>query len=341
MQCGQASQPEFSETATGPLIERPGGDGYELPSAGMLIIAPIASILISNLDIGLLLAIDPESALGRHRIGLWATIPLSIVAAGWTYWFFFRMYRDARRREQAEASLRISLGQQQSAMSALQSSLQREVALRRELDHRVRNNLAGLIGLVGVYEESGRSATELAGAVRGKILALGEVYRLINSTGRELLELRSLMHSVIGDTASAAAKATITLDGPQVTLNSAEASSLAMIVQELLANSEKYGALRPDAGPNAAVHVTWQSRRSELGTELDLQWRESPVDGGRPCRESGSVGLPLIRGFAETDLRGGIEFSKQQDEWCVALRARLKPTPAEQPSTAIACEVCT
>lgn len=219
--------------------------------------------------------------------------------------------------------------QRARTMQELKQSLHREVALRRELDHRVRNNLAGLIGLVGLYEESGRTATQLADAIRGKIGALREVYRLINSTGLERIELRELLTNVIAGLAPVIEPGTVSIDGPSTTLSSGEASAIAMVAQELITNSIKHGALRTDAGPDARVVVEWDLRTEGEFTLLSLVWRESPVCTRTSPAEAGSgVGLPLVEGFAQTDLRGEIQFTNSNGEWRVDLLARLKSAPA-------------
>lgn len=290
---------------------------------------PLAAVLISNLDIALLLIATPDTVLGRMGVGVWATIPLSLLAAGWTYWLFVKLHRQVQMRTRAENAMREVAAQRARAMQELEQSLRREVALRRELDHRVRNNLAGLIGLVGLYEESGRTATQLADAIRGKIGALREVYRLINSTGLDRVELRELLTNVIGGLAPVIEPGMVSIDGPSTTLGSGEASAIAMITQELITNSMKHGALRSDAGPDARVRVKWDLRTEGEFTLLSLVWLESPVGTRTSRAESGSgVGLPLVEGFAQTDLRGDIRYASSNGEWRVDLLARLKSAPA-------------
>lgn len=290
---------------------------------------PLAAALISNLDVALLLIATPDTVLGRMGIGVWATIPLSVLAAGWTYWLFVKLHRQVQMRTQAESAMREVAAQRARTMLDLEQSLRREVTLRRELDHRVRNNLAGLIGLVGLYEESGRTAAQLADAIRGKIGALREVYRLINSTGLERIELHELITNVIAGLAPVIEPGMVSVEGPPTALSSGEASAIAMITQELITNSIKHGALRSGAEPDARIRVSWDLRTQGEFTLLSLSWRESPVRAeAAPPEPGGGVGLPLVEGFAQTDLRGEIRFTNSDGEWRVDLLARLKSAPA-------------
>lgn len=314
-----------------------GGRGARRPWSVYAV--PLAAVFISNLDVALLLLATPDSVLGRIGAGVWATIPLSVIAAGWTYWMFLRLYRQIDARTHAEAVMRDVVRQRTGTMRELERALRRETELRRELDHRVRNNLAGLIGLVGLYEESGRTSAQLADALRGKISALREVYRLINSTGLERIDLRELMNNVVAGLAPTLDPGVMFIHGPNTTLNSAEASAVSMIVQELITNSCKHGALRPDAGTRARVRVTWTLHDEGEFNVLALSWRESPVRPRATPPEPGSgVGLPLIEGFAQTDLRGSISFSNSDGEWRIDLLARLKSapeSPAHEPVEAL------
>ncbi len=293
--------------------------------SAFLVLVPAFAVILSNLDAALLLFVEPESALGRYRVGMWATIPLSFIAGLWTYGALRRLARQIQIRISAEQSLRVAAQEREIALRDLRASLSREVSLRKELDHRVRNNLAGLVGLVGLYEESGKSASELADAVRGKIAALREVYRLINSTGSEHVEFRGLVESVVAGLAPSDSLSRVSMSGPAVMLSSAQASAFAMIFQELLTNSGKHGALRRESADVGRVALDWSVDASSPGSTLTVDWSEHTgprAAKSSPDRECG-VGLPLIVGLAATDLRGGAEFSHTPEDWRVRLRAGL------------------
>ena len=88
-------------------------------------------------------------------------------------------------------------------------------------------------------------------------------------------------------------------------------AALGMVLQELTANSLKYGALSRPAG---RVELRWSvGPRSELhGQPFVLSWREI---GGPPIEVApkDGQGTGLIQGFVRTELRGRLELSYPTD----------------------------
>src|ERR1044071_4365786 len=142
-----------------------------------IIAAPALAVAASCADVLLIMARRGDQLLVT---GL-ATIPLSLAAGAWTFFMLLRLRREVLRRDEAEAALR-------SALSQRERALDRELSVRRELDHRVRNNLAGLVGLVAVYERSGRGPAQLGQAIRTKIEAMRAVHDIAGRAGGEPID---------------------------------------------------------------------------------------------------------------------------------------------------------
>src|SRR5262249_16275660 len=86
---------------------------------------------------------------------------------------------DVSALKGAESRLRDSLRQQEDLAG-------RERLLRRELDHRVRNNVAGLLGLLRLYRRASDPTRGLE-QVEGKLRAMREVHELIAAAdGRDV-----------------------------------------------------------------------------------------------------------------------------------------------------------
>jgi PAS domain S-box-containing protein len=219
------------------------------------------------------------------------------------------------QRDETEARLRQSLQERADAA-------RREAALRRELDHRVRNNLAGLLGLVSLYERAGRGnadagSSPVSEALRGKILAMREVHELISRSPGSPVALQTLIENLAPQLLSPAQARAVSTSGGQLHIAPAQAGAVAMILQELFTNARKHGAM---STPTGAISIEW---KSEPGSdELLLTWRES---GGPPAvaPKSFGIGLHLISGFAASELRGGAEFKFARDGFSCILRARL------------------
>jgi PAS domain S-box-containing protein len=226
--------------------------------------------------------------------------------------------------------MHVAREQLQEALANREVAFEREQSLRRELDHRVRNNLAGLLGLVMFYESAATARGEggdsfVASAVRGKIQAMKDVHELIAHAGGRSVSLGGILDRLVHAMTPKGAVGRIVTNGDRrITVPAQQAAALAMIFQELLTNSCKYGVLRE--GIKGMLNVDW--KRDEAGRGV-ITWEESGVsEEGRgadlapsgakvePPRDEGSgLGLRLIEGFAKSDLRGGAEFERGNGWW--------------------------
>ncbi len=226
------------------------------------------------------------------------------------------------------------------ALSNREETLVRERSLRRELDHRVRNNLAGLVGLVTFYESAMRGSPEaalVASTIRGKILAMKEVHDLIAKAGGSNIDFLDLCgrlaHTMLPDQRRSQIRIRTTEHfrvGPQ------QAAALAIIVQELVTNSLKHGAMNHDEG---RIDLSLARSTSDPHT-LAVEWSESFPATVRldpePDDREGGLGLTLIEGFARTDLRGDCSFRAGPGSWHCSITARLDDSAAPPRPTAVA-----
>jgi PAS domain S-box-containing protein len=206
---------------------------------------------------------------------------------------------DISDRKRDELALREGRAEYQELADRLQGLL-------RELDHRVRNNLANLCSLVTIYERSAMTVERFAVSIRGKLMAMSAVHEIIAAAGSGTVELSALFGGLARQMLSDdSQRSAIEVAGPPLAVHSRQASALAMIFQELLTNALKHGAFRGDGG---AVSLTWRagSADGEL-SGFQLQWRET---GGPPPTAAASPGqgLKLIEGLAGYDLGGRCTF---------------------------------
>jgi two-component sensor histidine kinase len=80
------------------------------------------------------------------------------------------------------------------------------------------------------------------------------------------------------------------------------------------------------------VDVSWTVQDEDRGKRLELNWRDRGR-GVRPMTENGSgVGLSLIKGFAQSDLRGAFEHELGSEGFSCRLSA-LITAPSKDPSS--------
>ena len=174
---------------------------------------------------------------------------------------------------------------------------ERQELMIAELNHRVRNILSLVRGLVTQSKNSATSLEDFASVLGGRIQALARAHDQITSLSWAPVALRSLGESEAGAYLGSRA-GRVHMGGPDVALDPKAFATLALVVHEMMTNSAKYGALADSAGQ---VEVAW---RLDQGGRLIIEWTES---GGPPVKP------PSRRGFGTTLIERSIPFDLNGD----------------------------
>jgi len=175
------------------------------------------------------------------------------------------------------------------------------------VDHRVRNNLAGLMSLVSAMKSNATSldARAFASAIEGRLLAMIHVNRLLAETNWKAVDLRVLVTSLLDAVKQLGCHPIpVKVEGPPVLVSPRQTSPLSMILVEWFTNSCKYGAHSTATG---RLMVVWAIDRSVNPPRLRLHWTET---GGPPVRTPPrpSLGTELVEGVATLELRGKVDL---------------------------------
>jgi light-regulated signal transduction histidine kinase (bacteriophytochrome) len=174
---------------------------------------------------------------------------------------------------------------------------ERQELMIAELNHRVRNILSLVRGLIAQSKDAAGSLEEFASVVGGRIQALARAHDQITSLKWAPVAVKSLVESEAGAYLGSRA-GRVRLEGPDVALDPKASSTLALVVHEMMTNSAKYGALADSTGQ---VAVQWSL---DQGSRLIIEWKES---GGPPVRP------PARRGFGTTIIERSIPFDLNGD----------------------------
>ena len=184
--------------------------------------------------------------------------------------------------------------------------------LLRELNHRVRNNLATIVGLLSM--ELGRkrrwTAEEALKACIDRARSLAAIHDLLAHDEFRELDLKRLVE----DVAKAAVRGfsweenvTITVDAAPLRLPPNGLASLALAATELITNALVHAFPEGNAG-----HIQVQVKQ-ERG-EVLLEVRDNGI--GIPATSDGGVkkgvGLGIVTSLVETDLRGQFHLRKHK-----------------------------
>ncbi|WP_336489899.1 HWE histidine kinase domain-containing protein [Methylobacterium nigriterrae] len=203
-----------------------------------------------------------------------------------------------------------------SAERERREAQERQELLIAELNHRVRNILNLIRGVVTQSRSHADSAETFVEVVGSRIQALARAHDQVTSGNWGPGSLRDLILLEAGAYLGAKADR-VKLSGTDVLLEPQAFTTLALVVHELMTNSAKYGALCDTAG---VVEVCWE--RDALD-HLVIHWRES----GGPA-----VQAPTRRGFGTTLIERSIPYELKGEAEVhyelSGLRARFTVPPA-------------
>ncbi|MBO9670249.1 MAG: GAF domain-containing protein [Sphingobium sp.] len=183
-----------------------------------------------------------------------------------------------------------------------QRASERQELLIAELNHRVRNILSLIRGLISQSRDRDDSVEAFVANLEGRIQALARAHDQVTKDRWRPGHLAALIETEAS--AYLGLKSTrLSFDGPNVLLQPVAFTTLALVFHELMTNAVKYGALS-DGG---TISISWHL--DDEGSLL-LDWAES---GGPP------VQAPTRRGFGSTiiekaiphDLGGAAEIHYQ------------------------------
>ena len=198
---------------------------------------------------------------------------------------------------------------EQIAIESTRNAARQQALLVQELNHRVRNMLGLIKGLVQQTARSATSIEDLTARLHDRVHALSRAYTRIEKAHWQPTPLADL---VLDETSAFSEAGQVTVSGEPLNLEAQAYLSFAMVVHELATNARKYGAL---SVPQGRVAVHWQI--SDAGA-LELDWCESHGPAViEPSRRG--FGMRVIRQALEHQLHGHVSL----DFAATGLHARL------------------
>jgi len=189
-------------------------------------------------------------------------------------------------------------------------------ALLSEVKHRVKNMLASAVSIASRTLRTSPSLEAFGLAFEGRIYALARAHDLIAANTWQGVDVTDLLRAGLAPYGEIGSR--IRLSGTGFTLSADQAMAFAMIVQELVANAEKHGALSNSTG---WLEVRWSA---SAGQKFVLDWSERggpPVTGGAP---PWGFGMELIERSTRSDLHGAAlcDFGRDGVHWRIEMPLR-------------------
>jgi light-regulated signal transduction histidine kinase (bacteriophytochrome)/CheY-like chemotaxis protein len=165
-----------------------------------------------------------------------------------------------------------------------QRAQQRQELLIAELNHRVRNILALIRGVIAQSRDSADSVESFTRIVGGRIQALARAHDQITADNWGPASFRTLVTAEAGAYLGGKADRVV-VRGAEILIEPEAFTTIALVIHELITNSAKYGALSDSRG-SVEIDVEMDAAGS-----LRLRWAEK----GGPA-----VKAPTRRGFGST-----------------------------------------
>lgn len=204
--------------------------------------------------------------------------------------------RWSKREQRAAEALRVTLvdlmlRMSETAHADSAAAKQSQEILIAELNHRVRNILGLVRGLISQTAATAGDVRSLVDSLDSRIRSLARSQDLLTESDWKPTSLHKLLFSEIETYGRIEDR--LVLIGPDAMLQPKAFTPIALVIHELTTNARKYGALSSDAGK-----ITFTTSQDDLGN-VNINWQES---GGPP------VSVPIRRGFGSTILEQVIPF---------------------------------
>ena len=169
-------------------------------------------------------------------------------------------------------------------ISAERTAEEHRKLLNNELQHRVKNTLGVVQGIVTQSLRTVATPAEARDAIGSRLSTLAHAHDLLTQTSWKAAPIAAIIDGAV--LAHCGEPERVTANGPKLELKARSALALSMALHELFTNAVKYGALSNDLG---TISLTWKvTPIAGEDDRFDLAWHEH---GGPP------VMVPVRSGF--------------------------------------------
>ncbi|MGI4877365.1 MAG: PAS domain-containing protein [Janthinobacterium lividum] len=174
-----------------------------------------------------------------------------------------------------------------------------EHRLLREVDHRAKNALALVQGIVRLTRAD--DAAAYSRAVQGRVDALAQAHGILSDAHWQDVPIARIAATVLAPYGSARASA----EGPMLKVAAAHVQPLVLLLYELVANAAQHGGLSAHGG---TIAMTWHQDDDRIVVSI----RESGGPPLPPGRVPG-FGLTMVDAFVRRQLRGNVDLAWHPD----------------------------
>lgn len=223
-----------------------------------------------------------------ERLGTWliASTSVALAVAAIAVWFFWQFFNNEHQRLESIVKERTV---------ELEAEKDRITLLLDDFHHRIGNSLSMVGAILGHHAATTRSreVKEIMSSARHRLQAIGAAQRRLHfSTGQDAVDAKDYLERTLDDITSLIEtdRIAISFDADPVVLPSREASSLAIIMSELVINAVKHAFPEPMEGK---VAVSLRHRADGFAFEVE----DDGMGIGEPTPDSTGIGSRIIEGL--------------------------------------------
>jgi two-component sensor histidine kinase len=196
-----------------------------------------------------------------------------------------------------------------------QAQTGRLTTIVREVHHRVKNNLQGVIGLLGGYRDEHRTLAPVLNHAISHLHAVAEVHNLLSRNTREVIHLPELVGGIcmaIGKFCAHRLESDLGPSTQNIIVSASEAVPIALVLNELIQNAIDHGY--PD-GRRGIIRVVLDASSGTIVLRIDNDGIPPPAAAGDMGAPFG-MGLDLVRTLLPE--RGATFRLFHEGDWTVA-----------------------
>lgn len=214
--------------------------------------------------------------------------------------------RSIRQPDQDLLDMVATIGSQIGQFIERKRAETRRKLLVDELNHRVKNTLATVIGIAKQTLRTAETPTQFAESFEDRLYALSQTHNLLTQASWRGASLMDVLRLELAPHVDAKADRCV-ITGDNVELVPKAAVLLGMVLHELATNAVKFGAL---SQPTGKLRITSSVRSSDA--ELTLVWQESGGPLVAPRRRTG-FGSRLLEQGIVFELDGAVTLDFEAD----------------------------
>jgi len=213
-----------------------------------------------------------------------------------------------------EISVLTALGSH-AAIAIEHAKLMVKSAIIQEMHHRVKNNLQQVASLLRLqmHYAGTRTVEEVLAESLNRILAIASVHELLAREDLDIVSVKKIAEQIILATAQSiiapSKHIAMKIEGPDILLPSSQATSVSLILNELVQNAVEHGF--GEGMDEGDIRIALTEDTKQFG--LTVSNNGTPLPAGFDIKKTDSLGLQIVDSLVRGDLQGRFTLTNGGD----------------------------